>query len=118
MITFTVRVSDPDIIHGEVLTVTWTSNVSGVIGSDGTIDTATTTTSTLPPGEHRVYVKVSDGTFESIGFVDITVVDTEDPLPPPEPSDLWLYAQFILVFALMIAIGYYAGSRGAANETD
>jgi hypothetical protein len=115
-ITFTVKVSDPDIIHGESLTVTYASNVSGQIGAIGTIQWATIKTTRLPVGDHRVHVTVSDGTYERTAYFDITVVERDEPAPPPDRSDLWLYVLFALIFVMMIAIGYYAGTRGAKHE--
>jgi len=116
MIVFTVQVSDPDIVHGEVLTVTWTSNVSGLIGERGTTRLASLPTDRLPAGEHRIYIVVSDGTYESHSFLDLTVVERDEPVPPPDPSRLWLYFVFAVIFGLMIAIGYYAGTRGGDDE--
>ncbi|NIP36411.1 MAG: hypothetical protein GWN18_15775 [Thermoplasmata archaeon] len=117
-ITFTVKVSDPDIVHGEVLTVTWTSNISGTIGSVGTTEMAYISTNRLPVGEHRVHITVSDGAYETFAYVDITVVERDDPGPPPARSDLWMYIVFALIFVAMIVIGYQAGTRGAQDELE
>jgi hypothetical protein len=117
-ITFTVKVGDPDIRYGQVLTVNWTSNVSGPIGSRGTVNWATITTDRLPVGHHRVHITVSDGTYISHGYVEVTIVERDEPAPPPERSNLWLYVVFALIFIAMIAIGYLAGSRGARDEMD
>ena len=115
-VVFTVKVSDPDIVHGEVLEVTWTSNASGHVGNSGATSTATISNAQLPVGKHRVFIVVSDGTYESHAYVDLTVVERDDPVPPPDPSRLWLYIVFAIIFVMMIAIGYYAGTRGDPHE--
>jgi hypothetical protein len=115
-VVFTVKVTDPDIVHGEVLEVTWTSNASGHVGNSGATSTATISNAQLPVGKHRVFIVVSDGTYESHAYVDLTVVERDDPVPPPDPSRLWLYIVFAIIFVMMIAIGYYAGTRGDPHE--
>jgi hypothetical protein len=117
-ITFTVKVSDPDIVHGEVLTVTWISNVSGQLATMGTTEMATFTTSSLPVGKHHITIIIDDGKYQKREWLDITVLDVEDPSPPPDTSTLWMYILFGIVFLLMIAIGYVAGTRGARNEME
>jgi hypothetical protein len=117
-IAFTVKVSDPDIIHGEVLQVTWSSNITGTIGTMGTTEMATLTYSNLPVGDHRIFIEVSDGKYKRLTFIDITVVERDEPGPPPEQSRLWLYIVFAVIFVMMIAIGFYAGTRGVRDEMD
>lgn len=114
-IMFTVEVSDPDIVHGEVLNVTWTSNVSGFLGTVGTTRLASLPYNRLPAGDHRISINVSDGLYESHAHIDITVTEREEPGPPPESSNLWLYVVFAIIFVVMIAVGYYAGTRGDAD---
>ena len=82
----------------------------------GTTEMATYTTDQLPPGNHRIHIKVSDGEFVSLTHIEITVVDMEEPVPPPDPSNLWMYILFALIFLMMIAIGYYAGVRGGDED--
>jgi hypothetical protein len=116
VVTFTVKVSDPDIVHGEVLTVNWSSDLSGPIGTRQTRELATLVTNTLPPGDHRVTIHVTDGTYSKEAYLEITVVERDDPGPPPDPSNLWLYLVFAVICVMMIAVGYFAGTRGAKDE--
>ena len=116
VITFTVKVSDPDIVHGETLTVNWTSDVYGLIGSRTTRDLATLNTNALPAGDHRITVVVSDGKFSTEDEFVIMVVERDDPGPPPDTSNVWLYILFAIICFMMIAVGYYAGTRGARDE--
>ncbi|UCC93876.1 MAG: hypothetical protein JSW25_04190, partial [Thermoplasmata archaeon] len=117
-VSFTVRVSDPDIAHGEVLQVTWTSNISGVLGTYGTVDLAHLKVSDLPVGYHRIFIEVDDGKYTSTSYVDVWIIERDEPGPPPDYSNLWLYIVFAVIFVMMIAIGYYAGNRGARDEME
>jgi hypothetical protein len=117
-ITFTVGVSDPDIVHGEVLQVTWSSNISGDLATIGTTELATFTRSDLPVGHHRIYIEVDDGKYTTIAYIDLTVVERDEPGPPPDDSNLWLYIVFAVIFMMMIAIGYHAGTRGARDDIE
>ena len=117
-ISFTVRVSDPDIIHDEVLTVTWESDRTGLIGSTSTRGLTSFTTDLLPPGDHLITMTVDDGEYTRKASVEITVVAGEDPSTPPSSSNLWLYVLFVAIFLVMITIGYVAGSRGLFERGD
>jgi hypothetical protein len=112
-ITFTVKVSDPDIEHGEVLNVEWTSNRSGIIGSVATKDMAHLTTDRLPVGSHRIFITVDDGTYAQHAWLDIEVVPGPPPSTPPTRSNTGIYILGALMFALMLGVGYWAGKRGS-----
>jgi hypothetical protein len=115
-IAFTVKVFDPDIIHGQVLQVTWASDISGELATMGTTEMATFTTDKLAPGNHRIHITVSDGEFTSHSYIYLTLVEREGPGPPPDPSNLWLYILFLVIFLMMIAVGYMAGTRGGDDD--
>ena len=117
-ISFTVRVSDPDIIHDQVLIVTWESDRTGMIGSASTRGLASITTDLLPPGNHRITMTVDDGEYTNTTWLELTVVAGEDPSTPPSSSNLWLYVLFVAIFLVMITIGYVAGSRGMFDRGD
>ena len=101
-ISFTVRVSDPDIIHDQVLIVTWESDRAGLIGSTSTRGLTSFTTDLLPPGDHHITMTVDDGEYTKKASVEITVVAGEDPSTPPSSSNLWLYVLFVVIFLVMI----------------
>jgi hypothetical protein len=116
-VSFTVKVTDPDIVWGETLTVTWASDVSGVLMSQVTTDTAGFSTSALPVGEHRITITVSDGTFSRSTWLDITIVEGDvGSGPPPETSNWGMYLLGVLLLGLMLLVGYAAGTRGVNDE--
>ena len=117
-ISFTVRVSDPDIIHDQVLIVTWESDRTGMIGSTSTRGLASFTTDLLPPGDHLILITVDDGEYTKQTRLELTVVEGEDPSTPPSSSNLWLYVLFVAIFLVMITIGFVAGSRGLFDRGD
>ncbi|MCK4970339.1 MAG: hypothetical protein KAS77_07425, partial [Thermoplasmata archaeon] len=116
--SFTVRVSDPDIIHDQVLIVTWESDRTGMIGSTSTRGLASFTTDLLPPGDHLITMTVDDGEYTKQTRLELTVVEGEDPSTPPSSSNLWLYVLFVAIFLVMITIGFVAGSRGLFDRGD
>jgi len=116
-IAFTVKVVDPDTAHGEVLNVTWTSDISGPLGTMGTQEMANLRRSDLPVGTHHITITVFDGTHERKETLVITVVDKEEASEPPDRSNLWLYLLFAVIFLMMVAIGYVAGTRGVRDAT-
>ncbi len=73
--------SDPDEVHGQVLTYSWSSNISGPLGVGEDINVTVST-----PGVHRIMLKVSDGEFDITTFIDVTVEASSVP-PPPNGDD-------------------------------
>lgn len=69
-------------LDGDPLTYTWTGPFSE---GGGTVDGPTPTVS-LPLGVHKVTLVVSDGEFESVDDVTITVEDTLAPLISVSPA--------------------------------
>jgi hypothetical protein len=89
-VTFSVDVTDPDVALGQVLTVSWVSNVSGLIGtltSEGALRFAT---DRLPVGTHRITVTVTDGEYTSEAWLELTVTPkhVQPPQGPGGPSSL------------------------------
>jgi hypothetical protein len=117
-VTFTVKVSDPDIEFGDVLTVEWASNRSGSLGVVSTQDTATMTTNRLQVGVHRIFITVSDGTFQVQDWIEVTIVEAPEPSTPPSESNIGLYLLAILLFGLMLGIGFWAGLRGTRDRLE
>ena len=81
-----VMVSDPDLGPGEELTVTWTSNVSGLLATVRGTGSLQSAPVDLPAGEHLINVTVSDGYLEASREIVVTV-DAAEPEPPDEPDD-------------------------------
>ena len=72
---------DPDIITGQVLNFTWTSNVSGLLGYGPSLVVNLTT-----PGAHRITVTVRDPDHEKSVQVDI-LIEAKEVVGPPEDED-------------------------------
>ena len=73
-LTFSISVLDPDMELGQVLTVTWTSDISGILetrNSDGPLKFSTTH---LELGTHRITITVTDGTHVVEAWHNLTVV--------------------------------------------
>ncbi len=74
MIVFDVTFVDADVQHGQVITFTWSSNVSGTLSANKTFQL-----DSLPSGYHEIKVEAFDGEF--------TVSDTVSIYIRPEPKD-------------------------------
>ena len=105
-VTFGVEVTDPDMPIGQVITVTWVSNVSGLLRtltSDGRLEF---TTNMLPVGSHNITVTATDGTFVRGAWSELTVIARYVPPPPPpdEPSFLTRPAGIAAVLAVILLV--------------
>jgi hypothetical protein len=83
-VTFAIDTTDPDLIHGQLITVFWTSNLTGVIMTLTSDEDLEFTTDDLPAGVHRITITVTDGEFQRVSWLELTVI--EKPVPP-EPRD-------------------------------
>jgi hypothetical protein len=72
-VDFWVQVDDPDLVYGDVLTVVWSSNISGVLMTRTSDEKLKFATRLLEPGNHKITVSVSDGAFEREAWISITV---------------------------------------------
>ena len=79
--SLTATCYDPDILFGQVLNFTWSSNVSGLLGHGPSL-----TVSLAEPGTHRITLTVADPDFERTVFIDV-VIEAEEPVTPPPPPD-------------------------------
>jgi hypothetical protein len=75
-IAFIVTVDDPDVSEGQILTITWSSTLSGELWNSSTIDTFVT--SELEPGNHIITIVVSDGEHETTSEVIILIEESKD----------------------------------------
>jgi hypothetical protein len=85
-IEFRVSVTDPDLPYGDVLTIVWTSNVSGELRRCQLDDGPSFNTTDLNVGVHRIQVIVSDGEFDRASWVEITVKESGSPNGGPGPG--------------------------------
>ncbi len=111
-VTFTVKVSDPDLIWGEEVNVTWESDISGHLATRQTNGLATFTTANLPLGAHVITVTVTDGQFERTETLHITIVERPDPPGTEEPQEEGVPPLAILLLVVMPMLGYYLGRKG------
>lgn len=84
-VSFSVSFSDPDIMFGQVLTVTWVSNISGLFMTLTTDDDLNFLKDDLAVGLHRITVHVTDGEFVKEVWVELEVI--EPYVPPPEKEE-------------------------------
>jgi hypothetical protein len=84
-VTFNARISDPDIVIGDELTLTWTSNISGTLKSLGLEDDLEFRLNGLVEGHHRITATVSDGNLSSSAWLDLTIVKKSEPDEGDEP---------------------------------
>lgn len=118
-VTFDVSFDDPDLVHGQVLTITWSSNVSGVLGTFTSEDFAPFTRNDLSPGKHLITVTVSDGEFEKSASGELTIERAQGPGSEPNGNDgegdeglriLWISIVIVLV-VVIIGVGYWQWKR-------
>ena len=85
-ITFAASVYDPDTIHvGQVLTISWSSNHTGVFKELSTDYDLEFVKNDLPVGYHRILVSVSDGEFTRSAWLELTI--NEEYIPPSDDDD-------------------------------
>jgi hypothetical protein len=79
----TATCDDPDLIFGQVLTYTWESNISGVLGHGSSLEISMTDV-----GTHLITVTVRDPDYEMSVTIEVQIRTRQNgPPPPPPPSD-------------------------------
>jgi hypothetical protein len=111
-ITFTVKVTDPDIVWGDEVNVSWESDISGPLMTRTTGDVASFTTNSLPVGDHVITVTVDDGYHVEVTTMDIKVKERPPPPGAEEPREEGIPPLAILLLVIMPLLGYYLGRRG------
>ncbi len=117
-IPFTVKVNDPDLVWGEELWVTWTSNVTGQLMSIKTTDIASFHINDLPVGHHRITITVWDGTYKKETHLDIRVKEREIEHEPEERVTEEIPPYIIVLLIAMPLLGYYLGRRGVDHARE
>jgi hypothetical protein len=122
-VTFRVTVYDPDMNHGGVPQVTWTSNISGELKSLPANVDLTFTSDKLPVGHHLITVNVDDGEYSTNAVVEIYIVEAyETPPPEEEPSFVSttegksLIGIVIAIILVTVLIAYFIGRRTGPRE--
>ncbi len=114
-VTFTVKVSDPDLVWGERVNVTWTSDISGHLATRETGDIASFTTTDLPVGAHVITIRVDDGTYEATTQMRVTVKERPPPPDPDEPVEGEVPLYIFALLVIMPLLGYAIGFRGVTH---
>lgn len=109
-ITLELEYGDPDLPEGRQLTIRWSSNVTGDLGTMTHDDYRSLVINDLPTGGHTIKVTISDGEAEVSAEVNITVKakETGPPTPPTDTEDdggmtTW-YAALALIVILVVVL--------------
>jgi hypothetical protein len=113
-VTFSLVASDPDMATGQVLTVTWRSDLTGVLMTLTSEDELTWTTDDLAVGTHMITVTVSDGEYERSASIHITVtkqpIEPGPPGPEQDPTGPKVPSWVMYVVAVVVAVIVLAAS--------
>ena len=103
-VTFSVEATDPDTVYGQLLTVSWTSDISGALNSTTSKDTFAFTRSDLPLGKHIITVTVTDGEYSLSSTLELTVVEAYVPPDDDEESQFQLGTPLIAAIVIVLAL--------------
>jgi len=120
-VTFAVDVRDPDEERGQIVTVVWTSNITGKLKTLTSGSGFTFRTADLEPGTHLITITASDGLLQSEATLELTV------LPPPKEDDAetqWLTGEsalllpMLLVLVILVIVTVMLVMRGRQREAE
>ena len=103
-ITFDSSVEDMDTVLGQVLRVSWTSNVSGEFINYTFYDQTSSNYSGLDPGWHTIRVMVFDGELSSFAETVIFIEPVQESEEIPETTNLIIIVVIIACALVGIAI--------------
>jgi len=111
-VTFEVLVWDPDMPLGDVLTVEWSSNISGTIMTLTTEGELKFTYGDLPSGTHKIALRVTDGELYANAYLSLNILPEDEPEPPPptpEPQvDDWTWhitnTSLLIILCVIIVV--------------
>ncbi len=104
-VTFEVEVADPDTALGQLLTVAWSSQLSGTLNATTSAGPFRFTTADLPLGTHNITVSVTDGEYTRAAWLELTVVREYVPPEEEEPS---AFGGSTVIAAVAIAVALVA----------
>lgn len=111
IITFRAMVHDDDVDLGQVLKVSFISNVSGVLRTIVTEGAAEFTLADLPPGRHLITVVVTDGRYSASSETVLDVTGTPAPPPVTTRTDEGVDPVLVLLAAASLFTAGYGGGR-------
>lgn len=108
---------DPDQMHGQVLTFTWTSNLSGDLGEGRSLEV-----SLSELGAHYITLTVDDGEHHRSASVEVVIYEEVPPPPPPPvtPDETpWaLIVAIVLIAALALVSALVVTRRSKEAEPE
>jgi len=116
-VTFSAEFSDPDTVLGQVLTIVWRSNVSGMLKEFTSENATSFTRNDLAIGRHLVTVTVSDGEQERSASLAIEV--KAKAVPPIDGGDdgegggfpYLLVGMVLIVIVVLVGLLLFLRSR-------
>jgi hypothetical protein len=105
---------DPDLVHGQTLTFTWTSNLSGDLGEGQSIEV-----SLSKVGAHTIILRVDDGGYHETASVEVVIYEEAPPPPPPPvtPDETpWALIVAIVVIAVLALVAMLVVTRRSKEE--
>ncbi len=117
-VIFSVDVSDPDLVHGDVLTVTWESDMDGMLTQRTSDEDLLFITDSLSVGRHHILVTVTDGEEVRWTSFNITIRKRDDDdggwaSSLREPTFLGLVV--VLLVLLLVAMALRMRERGRSG---
>jgi len=123
-VTFSVDLDDPDINQvGQVLSVVWTSNISGKLNELATGGTLEFTMNTLAIGIHRIDVTTTDNEYVRTAWFELTVIERYVPPPDDDDGEVNLLAEAgsiaviaVVLLVVLVSVVLFINSRRGSFE--
>jgi hypothetical protein len=119
-VTFSVSVDDPDIMFGQVLTVTWLSNISGTFMTLTSEVDLSFLKDDLPVGIHNITIHVTDGEHVREVWFILEVMEPYVAPPPPEKEPFLQTTSgiglMILVVLAVVVVTLFLVTRSRREE--
>jgi hypothetical protein len=111
---------DPDIPLGQVLTFSWSSNISGHLGIGKSL-----VVQMAEDGDHLITLTISDGEFERTASINIIInpddVIDDDPPDKPKPGDdkgipIWMLGALAIIVIIGTVLFLVSSKRRAEHK--
>jgi len=112
VVIFSVSVFDPDILYGDVLNITWESNISGIF-QYGEIAVCN-----LPEGHHNISITVKDQDNNiALGYINIEVFSNNSNVENGENRNiLFVLIPILIIFVILIVVMIIIFKRKKLSE--
>jgi len=119
-VTFSVSVDDPDIMFGQVMTVTWLSNISGTFMTLTSEVDLSFLKDDLPVGVHNITIHVTDGEHVREVWFILEVMEPYVAPPPPEKEPFLQTTSgiglMILVVLAVVVVAVFLTTRSRKED--